>query len=311
MKAKTNATRSRRKRKSPSRRSRRKSPSRRSRRKSPSRRSRSRRKSPVRRSRRSRRKSPARRSRRKSPARRSRRKSPVRRSKRKSPARRSRSRRKSPARRSKRKSPARRSRRKSRVRRSNKDGTGENIVPGKKIGRFLIKSVVNMPKYIKEELEKINSNLNYNYNIDFTKEKAFNDVLKSTSLIGSKIKLNKYIELVRNSILYPKKETEKFRENYLKKLLILKEELDKNIPSLRIINKNKNKKRRKKPLDILERIEEEEEYSVPIQPSLLRQSSYEDNPYLENGIELYKHKTDPNKKRIYWKDDRYFDIIDT
>ena len=254
--------------------------------------SRSRRKSPVRS------RSPAKRSRRKSkrsPAKRSRR---SRRKSRRSPAKRSR----------RRKSPGRRSR----SRRRRNDGAGENIIPGKKVGRFLIKSVVNMPKYIKEELEKIDSNLNYSYNIDFTKEKEFNDVLKSTSLIGSKIKLNKYIELVRNYILYPKKETEKFRENYLRKLLILKEELDKNIPSLRIINKNKNKnkKRRKKPLDILERIDEEEEFTLP---SLLRQSSYEDRPHVENGIELYKHKTDPKKARFYLsKDnkDRYFDIID-
>ena len=251
--------------------------------------------------------SPARRSRRKSPARR--RKSPARRSRRKSPTRRSR--RKSPARRSRRKSPARRkspSRRKSPARRSNKDGTGENIVPGKKVGRFLIKSVISMSDYVKEELKKNDSKLNYSYNIDFTKTKEFNDILKSNSLIASKILLNKYIEMVKNYTLYPKKETENFKENYLKKLLILKEELDKNIPSLRIINKNK--KRKKKPMDILERIEEEE-YSVPLQPSLLRQSSYEDTPYLENGMELYKHKKDPNKKRIYWKDDRYFDIIDT
>ena len=243
---------------------------------------------------------------------RSRRKSPVR-SRRRSPAKRSRRKsRRSPAKRSRRKSPGRksRSRRSRRSRRRRNDGAGENIIPGKKVGRFLIKSVVNMPKYIKEELEKIDSNLNYSYNIDFTKEKEFNDVLKSTSLIGSKIKLNKYIELVRNYILYPKKETEKFRENYLRKLLILKEELDKNIPSLRIINKNKKRKRRKKPLDILERIDEEEEFTLP---SLLRQSSYEDRPHVENGIELYKHKTDPKKARFYLsKDnkDRYFDIID-
>jgi len=290
-------------------------------------RSRSRRKGPVRR--RSR-KSPVRiRSRRKGPVRRSR-KSPVRIRSRKSPVRRSRSRRKSPVRRSrrKRKSPVRRSRSRSRK----NDGTGgsKNIVPGKKVGRFYIKSVINMSDYIKEELRNmdIDAKLNYSYDIDFTKEKEFNDILKSNNLTIGKIQLNKYIDLVKNYILYPKKETENFRENYLKKLLNLKQTLDKNITIFPQKKQKKEKRRkRKKPLDILEKIDEdedEEEYLTLSQPSLsqqsdyenilplslYRQSSYEDTPYVENGIELYKHKTEPQKKRFYWSKDRYFDIID-
>jgi hypothetical protein len=258
------------------------------------------------------------RSRRKGPVRRrsrSRRKSPVRRSRRKSPVRRSRSRRKSPVR-----------RRRSRSRKN--DGTGsKNIVPGKKVGRFHIKSVINMSDYIKEELRNmdIDAKLNYSYDIDFTKEKEFNDILKSNNLTIGKIQLNKYIDLVKNYILYPKKETENFRENYLKKLLNLKQTLDKNIPIFPQKKQKKEKRKRKKPLDILEKIDEdEEEYLTLSQPSLsqqsdyenilplslFRQSSYEDTPYVENGIELYKHKTEPQKKRFYWSKDRYFDIID-
>lgn len=232
-------------------------------------------------------------------------------------------------RRSKRRSTRRKSlvRSRSRRRRSrNKDGAGENIIPGGNVGRFHIKSVINMPNYVKEELKNIENDaiMNYTYNIDFTKEKEFNDILKSNNVNVSKIKLDRYIELVKNYILYPIEEIENFRENYLKKLLDLKETLNKKVvvlPQKRV--KRERVKKIKKPLDILERIEEEHddlsqylsyqpsyEDTLPLQPSLSRQSSYEDTPYIENGIELYKHKTEPEKKRFYWTKDRYFDIVD-
>jgi len=194
------------------------------------------------------------------------------------------------------------SRSKSRKRKSSKKKSPRKE-DGKKIGRFHIKSVTNINNNVLTELKKMtrDAKLKYMYNIDFTKEKEFQDILKSENLSDVKFKLNKYIDLVQKSILHPKKQTEDFRQNYLKKLLNLKEKLNNimYLPQKYPIQTTKN------PLNILSPIYENESDL----PFIMRQSSYdEDEPYLKNGNIFFKHKTNPYKQRFYWKDNKYFDI---
>jgi len=196
----------------------------------------------------------------------------------------------------------RKSRSKNRKRKSKspvKDGT--------KVGRFSVKSVTNINNFVSSELKNItrDAKMKYIFDIDFTQEKEFQDILKSENISFIKVKLNKYIDVVKKSTLYPKKQTENFRQNYLKKLLNLKERLNDII-----YLPQKYSRKHKKPLNTtLSPINEneEDEYSLPV----MRQSSYEEDPYLENGKLMYKHKKDSHKKRYYWKNDRYFDIEDT
>ena len=76
---------------------------------------------------------------------------------------------------------------------------------GKKLGRFNVKSVKNINNEVSSELKKItrDAKLKYVFNIDFTEEKEFQDILKSDNFSNTKLKLNKYINLVEKSILYP------------------------------------------------------------------------------------------------------------
>ena len=192
---------------------------------------------------------------------------------------------------------------KSQSRRKSKrnDGTSGNL------GRFRVKSVINLNEFITKELENIydDAKLNYNYNIDFTKEKEFKDIMNAKDYKYIKFKFDKYIELVKNSILYPKKEIKIFRQNYLKKLLKLKERLD-DIVYLR----QKYKRKNEKIVNILPTIDELDNTSIEF-PTFTRQSSYENTPYKENGLQFYKHRIDPLKRKIYWKGDKYFYIVDT
>ena len=161
---------------------------------------------------------------------------------------------------------------------------------GKKLGRFNVKSVKNINNEVSSELEKItrDAKLKYVFNIDFTEEKEFQDILKSDNFSNTKLKLNKYIDLVEKSILYPEKQTEDFRKNYLKKLLKLKE----NLNNVVYLPQKYPRKSPKKPLNILSPLSE----TPPIRK---RQSSYEELPYYENGKEIFRHKTNPNKQKVY------------
>ena len=172
-------------------------------------------------------------------------------------------------------------------------------------GRFSIKSESNINKTILKQLEDINqyAKLKYNFDIDFTTEKEFKDLKKEQNLSFLKIKLNDYIKLVKNSILYPKKELDDFKQKYLKKLLKIKEEIDDilYLPTYK-------KKIIKRKVDIIPTIEEGE-----CIPFLSRQSSYEDQPYkVFDTFQKHKHKTDPNKTRVILKniDNTYIDIVE-
>lgn len=161
---------------------------------------------------------------------------------------------------------------------------------GKKLGRFNVKSVKNINNEVSSELKKItrDAKLKYVFNIDFTEEKEFQDILKSDNFSNTKLKLNKYINLVEKSILYPEKQTEDFRKNYLKKLLKLKE----NLNNVVYLPQKYPRKSPKKPLNILSPLSE----TPPIRK---RQSSYEELPYYENGKQIYLHKTNPKKQKVY------------
>ena len=142
---------------------------------------------------------------------------------------------------------------------------------GKKLGRFNVKSVKNINNEVSSELKKItrDAKLKYVFNIDFTEEKEFQDILKSDNFSNTKLKLNKYINLVEKSILYPEKQTEDFRKNYLKKLLKLKE----NLNNVVYLPQKYPRKSPKKPLNILSPLSE-----TPPPIIKKRQSSYEEVP---------------------------------
>ena len=95
-------------------------------------------------------------------------------------------------------------------------------------GRFSIKSKSNINETILKQLKDIDkyAKLKYNYDIDFTKEKEFRNLEKEHNLSFLKIKLNEYIQLVKNSLLYPKMQLNDFKQNYLKKLLKIQDEID-------------------------------------------------------------------------------------
>ena len=166
----------------------------------------------------------------------------------------------------------------------------KSLKSGKKIGRFNVKSVLNINNDVATELKKITreAKLKYMFNIDFTEEKEFQDILKSDNFSNTKLKLNKYIDLVKKSILYPKKQTEDFRKNYLKKLLELKQ----NLNDVMYLPQKYPRKSPKKPLNILSPLSE-----TP--PIMKRQSSYEEIPYYKNGKQIFLHKTNPNKQKVY------------
>jgi hypothetical protein len=100
---------------------------------------------------------------------------------------------------------------------------------------------------------------------------------------------------------------ENFRIRYLRKLLDIKAQLDKIV----VLPTKYARKKSKKQLDILPDIYEYEEYDELEPSSLMRQSSYQDEPYEEFGIlKKYKHKINPKKQRHYFSEGRYFDIED-
>jgi hypothetical protein len=165
---------------------------------------------------------------------------------------------------------------------------------GEKIGRFSVKSVKNINNEVSSELKKItrDAKLEYLFNIDFTEEKEFQDVLKSNNISNTKLKLNKYINLVEKSI--------DIRNNYLKKLLKLKA----NLNNVVYLPQKYPRKSPKKPLNILSPLSE-----TPPPIIRKRQSSYEEVPYYENGKEIFRHKTNPNKQKIYVRG-KMFEIED-
>ena len=214
------------------------------------------------------------------------RKKSTRRSTRKKSTRRS-TRKKSTRKKSTRRSTRKKSTRRSTRKKSRIDGYGNTTV----VDKFITK-LKNANRYAK---------LNYKYDIDFTDEKEFKDILKEKSISLLKVKLNRYINLVKNSVLYPKVETENFRNEYLKKLL----ELKKNIYSIPSLPAYPKKFLKKRSINVLSPIEENN-------IGLSRQSSFEDSPYEQSyNLIKYKHKINPNKKRVYYTSDKYFDIEDT
>ena len=219
---------------------------------------------------------------RKKSTRRSTRKKSTRRSTRKKSTRKKSTRRSTRKKSTRKKSTRRSTRKKSRI-----DGYGNTTV----VDKFITK-LKNANRYAK---------LNYKYDIDFTDEKEFKDILKEKSISLLKVKLNRYINLVKNSVLYPKVETENFRNEYLKKLL----ELKKNIYSIPSLPAYPKKFLKKRSINVLSPIEENT-------IGLSRQSSFEDSPYEQSyNLIKYKHKINPNKKRVYYTSDKYFDIEDT
>jgi hypothetical protein len=162
---------------------------------------------------------------------------------------------------------------------------------GEKIGRFSVKSVKNINNEVSSELKKITRDAKLEY-IDFTEEKEFQDVLKSNNISNTKLKLNKYINLVEKSI--------DLRNNYLKKLLKLKA----NLNNVVYLPQKYPRKSPKKPLNILSPLSE-----TPPPIIRKRQSSYEEIPYYENGKQIYLHKTNPKKQKIYVRG-KMFEIED-
>jgi hypothetical protein len=182
------------------------------------------------------------------------------------------------------------------------DGTGN-------IGRFKINSVTNVNEDVRKKLYQIedDAKLSYKVNVDFMKKKEFSDILKSKDINFIKFNLDRYIDSVKETVLYPQNKINKFRRKYLKKLLEIKEDLDK-IALLR----RKYPRKIKKKVDILPSLYEYEEHDelYPIL-GMSRQSSYQDEPYEGTGIlKKYKHKTDPYKERHYYEDNRYFEVED-
>jgi hypothetical protein len=191
---------------------------------------------------------------------------------------------------------------KTKSRRKN-DGTGN-------IGRFKINSVTNVNEDVRKKLYRIedDAKLSYKVNVDFMRKKEFSDILKSKDINFIKFNLDRYIDTVKNAVLYPQNKINKFRKKYLKKLLDIKEELDKVV-----LLRSKYPRKIIKKVDILPSVYEYEEYDelLPIS-GLTRQSSYQDEPYEGSGmLKKYKHKTDPRKERHYYGDDRYFEVEDT
>lgn len=81
------------------------------------------------------------------------------------------------------------------------------------------------------------SKLNYNYDIDFTKEPEYKELILEKDLNKIKIKLDIYINMVKNSVLYPSDYLKNFKNRYLNELLKIKDNINESLYTKNIINK--------------------------------------------------------------------------
>lgn len=111
------------------------------------------------------------------------------------------------------------------------------------------------------------SKLNYNYDIDFTKEPEYKELILEKDLNKIKIKLDIYINMVKNSVLYPSDYLKNFKNRYLNELLKIKDHINESLYKKNIINK----------------------------PIFLRQESYEEIVRENPNTRKYVHTSDKRK----------------
>ena len=99
-----------------------------------------------------------------------------------------------------------------------------------------------------------------------------------------KIKLDKYINIVEKSILYPSDYLKKFKNRYLNELLKIRDDINNTL-----ILEPKN--------------------IIPTKPIFSRKESYDEIESESPHTRKYIHKTDRRKSRVVVKD-KVFDIID-
>ncbi len=146
-------------------------------------------------------------------------------------------------------------------------------------------STKNIQETLIEDLQKIRklARLTYQHTIDFTLEKEYNDLINERDLEKIKEKMKNYIKMIQKVQLCPVTELNNFRQKYLNEILKIKDNLE--------------------DVLILEKI--------PEIPNLLRQESYESEPYIRSPSSrtVYRHKTDEKKSKVIIKNMR-FDIED-
>lgn len=130
-----------------------------------------------------------------------------------------------------------------------------------------------------ENIKKLGK-ITYQYTIDFRDEKEYLDLLNETNLDKIKEKMYMYMNMVNKVQLCPLKELLQFRNKYYEELIKIQNDLE-DIVLLK-------------------------EYNV----NLLRQESFENEPYITVGNKsVYKHKN--NTKRTKVVVDKFtFDIND-
>lgn len=94
--------------------------------------------------------------------------------------------------------------------------------------RFKIKSTKSIYNDLLEQLNDLNKNskLKYYYEIDFTKEKEYKELILEKDLDKIKNKLDNYIDMITNSILYPSEYLKNFKNRYLTELLKIRDNMN-------------------------------------------------------------------------------------
>lgn len=224
-----------------------------------------------------------------------------------------------------------RSRGKKRSRSFKKDGAREFKVTRGNMKDSLLKSL--------NDINKL-SKLKYNYDIDFKDSDEYRNLVKQEDLPNIKEKLAAYIKFIRNSMIYPKEETDAFKNRYLQKLEEIKERFDDMLPirfappprtispSVLMPPPPPRPPRRRSPPRSPPRSPRRSPPPPPSSPesfeqntlipptSMFREESY--NPVLRqrisSNVERAPHISDPNRERVYLLNDKnipmkVFDIV--
>jgi len=146
-----------------------------------------------------------------------------------------------------------------------------------------IKSYISIQDDLLKKLNDIKnySKLNYKYDIDFTKEPEYEQLIMEKDINKIKIKLDNYIIMVKNSVLYPIDYLRNFKNRYLDELLKIRD----NINDTLILE----------PKNFINK------------PNLVRQESYEEIESETPNTRKYIHKLDKRKSRFVIND-KIFDI---